>query len=344
MFESCPPRLYGGTERVVYYLTEQLVADGHDVTLFASRDSRTAARLAPGAPPALRLSGEEPNRGIWHTLMLERVMASADQFDVIHFHTDYLHLPVTRRLSVPHVTTLHGRLDIPALGPLYAEFDEVPLIAISDSQRTPLPRANWVGTVHHGLPLDLYRPGLGDGGYLVFLGRISPEKRPDLAIRIAREAGMELRIAAKVDAEDRLYFEREIRPLLDEPGVTMVGEVGDSAKGELLSRAVAMLFPIDWPEPFGLVMIEAMACGTPVIAFPRGSVPEVIDHGATGYLVGGLGDAIQAVRRLDTFDRVRCREIFEARFSAPRMARDYLRVYHKVAVAARRRGRGQLNG
>ena len=338
LFESCPPRLYGGTERVVSYLTEQLVADGHDVTLFASRDSRTGARLVPGAPQALRLSGGHSSPGVWHTLMLERVARYADQFDLIHFHTDYLHLPLTRRLRVPTISTLHGRLDLTEVAALYSEFAEVPVVSISDSQRTPLPGANWVATVYHGIPVDHYALGPGDGGYLAFLGRISPEKRPDLAIRIAHEAGMELRMAAKVDAADRAYFEDEIRPLLDAPNVSLIGEIGEKEKGEFLGRAAAMLFPIDWPEPFGLVMIEAMACGTPVIAFPRASVPEVVDHGLTGYLVGGIGEAIQAVRHLRSFDRARCRATFEARFSAQRMAQDYLGVYHAVAAAAASRG------
>ncbi|MCI0676888.1 MAG: glycosyltransferase family 4 protein [Phycisphaerales bacterium] len=328
--ESVPPKLYGGTERVVSYLTEELVRLGHDVTLFASGDSDTAAELAPCCERGLRLGGC-PDTNIPHILMLEKVCAQAERFDVIHFHIDVLHLPVARRLPVPSITTLHGRLDVPYLDQLYGQFNDVPLVSISDAQRRPIPRANWVGTVHHGLPDTLYPCSTTPGDYLVFAGRIAPEKRPDLAIQIARRARMPLRIAAKVSAVDQPYFNQVIAPMLDQPGIEWLGEINDSQKADLLCGALALLFPIDWPEPFGLVVIEAMACGTPVIAFPRGSVPEIIDHGQSGLIVHNVDQAVEAIGLARTMSRQRCRDCFDARFTADRMARDYLALYRRIA-------------
>jgi glycosyltransferase involved in cell wall biosynthesis len=330
LFESVPPELYGGTERVVSYLTEELVRQGHDVTLFASGDSVTRARLEPQCPRALRLDQSVVDRIAHHILMLERVSARSAEFDIIHFHIDHLHFPVSRRLDVPQVTTLHGRLDVPDLQPLYTEFADMPVVSISDAQRRPLPQAFWQQTVYHGLPRDLYTCNAQRGQYLAFLGRISPEKRADLAIAIAQRAGLPLRIAAKVDDVDRAYFEHEIAPLLDHPGVEYVGEISDRDKNAFLGGALALLFPIDWPEPFGLVVLEAMACGTPVIAFPRGSVPEIIDHGLTGFVVAGVEEAVRAVARCTALDRRRCRAVFERRFTSERMALDYVRVYDRV--------------
>jgi len=331
LYESVPPALYGGTERVVSYLTEELVRRGHDVTLFASGDSRTSARLVPASPRALRLdpSCRDPLPG--HLLLLERVFAEAHRFDVIHFHVDYLHFPLSRRLSVPQVTTLHGRLDLPDLPSLYREYSDMPLVSISRSQRAPLPNASWRRTVHHGLPEDLYGYRRGSGGYLAFLGRISPEKRVDRAIEIARRAGRRLRIAAKVDRADADYFAREIEPLLSDPHVSYLGEIGQEAKNEFLGDAAALVFPIDWPEPFGLVMIEALACGTPVIAYRGGSVEEVVEPGRTGYIVSNLNEAVEAVHRIDRLDRSECRNAFEHRFTAGRMAQEYESVYREIA-------------
>jgi glycosyltransferase involved in cell wall biosynthesis len=280
LYESVPPKLYGGTERVVSYLTEELVRQGHEVTLFASGDSVTAAKLESGCETALRLKkcGDPLAH---HVVQLDKVLEVAQKFDILHFHTDYLHFPVTRCLQLPAVTTLHGRLDLGDLSSIYQRFDRMPLVSISQSQRRPMGRVNWVGNVYHGLPLNLYQPSSKPGEYLAFLGRISPEKRPDRAIRIAQRAGMKLKIAAKVDAVDRKYFESEIKPLLGTAGIEFLGEIDETQKGEFLGKAFAYLFPIDWPEPFGLSMIEAMACGTPTIAFGSGSVPEVIEEGVT---------------------------------------------------------------
>ena len=332
LYESVPPRYYGGTERIVSYLTEELVAQGHDVTLFASGDSRTAAELAPVCPRSLRLDPGCIDQLAHHLLMLEQVLQRADEFDVIHFHVDYLHFPLSRRARYPHVTTLHGRLDLPDLAPLYEEFDEEPLVSISDSQRLPLPWVNWLATVYHGLPRGLYRFHPERGSYLACLGRISPEKRIDRAIEIAKQVGIPLRIAAKVDKADQEYFDTVIEPLLHDPLVEFVGEIADDEKNAFLGNAHALLFPIDWPEPFGLVMIEAMACGTPVIAYSHGSVPEVMEQGRTGYIVEGLDDAVEAVRRLPRLSRARCREVFEERFTAARMARDYVAVYERLVA------------
>jgi glycosyltransferase involved in cell wall biosynthesis len=332
LYESVPPHGYGGTERVVSWLTEELVRLGHDVTLFASGDSVTKAKLVAPCAKALRLDADCMDQLAMHLLLLEEVFRVAGRFDVIHFHCDYLHFPFSRRQRCAHVTTLHGRLDIPELPLLYREYDGVPVISISNAQRRPLPWLNWQGTVYHGLPRDLHTFHEGPGQYLAFLGRISPEKRVDRAIDIARAVGMPLKIAAKVDRADRDYYEGEIAPRLKAaaPLVEFVGEVGGRAKDEFLGHAAALLFPIDWPEPFGLVMIEAMACGTPVIAFRRGSVPEVMTDGVTGFVVDDVEGGVRAVGRLGELSRRRCRATFEERFEAARMARDYLALYRRM--------------
>jgi len=328
--ESVPPRLYGGTERVVSYLTEELVSQGHDVTLFASGDSRTSARLVRCSDFALRLNPAVKDPLPYHIVMLDEVRRRADEFDVLHFHTDMLHFPLVRNFVAPTLTTLHGRLDLPDLKPLFVAFPDIPLVSISRHQRRPLPRPiNWVGNVHHGLPPDLLpfrrEPA---GGYLAFLGRISPEKRPDRAIQIAAQAGLPLKIAAKIDSVDRAYWDEVIAPLVaSHPNVEFVGEIDERQKADFLGNARALVFPIDWPEPFGLVAIESMACGTPVIAFRAGSVPEVVDNGITGFVVGNLDEAVAAVARLDELDRRKVRAVFEDRFTVQRMARDYLAIY-----------------
>lgn len=343
LYESVPPRLYGGTERVVSYLTEELVRQGHDVTLFASGESSTSARLRTICERSLRLKGGAGVGGLaQHLYMLEKVIQEADNFDVIHFHLDYLPFSLIRRHDLPAITTLHGRLDIPDLYPLFREFDDMHLVSISNAQRAPMPWASWLQTVHHGLPADLYTPNAEPGDYLAFLGRISPEKRVDRAIEIAKGVGRPLRIAAKVDAADREYFDSEIRPLLDDPIVEFIGEIGDSEKGEFLRNAYALLFPIDWPEPFGLVMIEAMACGTPVIAFRGGSVGEVIENGITGFIVDNIEEAICATGRLHLIDRRLCRRTFERRFSARRMCKDYLRAYERAIDCTKPAIEGEL--
>jgi glycosyltransferase involved in cell wall biosynthesis len=340
LFESVPPKYYGGTERVVSYLTEELVRQGHDVTLFASGDSETHARLVAGSRRSLRLDKHCVDQLAHQVLMLERVVQRAASFDVIHFHVDYLHYPFSRRHPTPHLTTLHGRLDIPDLVPLYREFRDAPVVSISDAQREPLPFANWIGTVHHGLPADLYRFQSEPGQYLAFIGRVAPEKRVDRAIEIAKRVGLPLKIAAKVDDIDRDYFEQVVEPLLRDPLIEYVGEIGEGEKAEFLGNASVLLFPIDWPEPFGLVMIEAMACGTPIIAFRRGSVPEVMEQGRTGFVVDDLDGAVGAVRRASELSRQRCREIFEERFTATRMATDYLALYAGLVDQRRQRAAG----
>lgn len=335
LYESVPPRLYGGTERVVSYLTEELVRQGHEVILFASGDSTTAAQLRPVCERALRLEGKKVLDALAHHIrMIEMVAREAAQFDVVHFHIDYLHFPVTRRLNLAAVTTLHGRLDIADSLPLYREFTDMKLVSISNAQRAPMPWANWVGTVHHGIPEHLYELREQPGRYLAFLGRISPEKRVDRAIEIAKRVGMPLKIAAKIDAADREYFEANIRRLLDQPLVDYIGEISQAEKSEFLGNAYALLFPIDWPEPFGLVAIEAMACGTPVIAYPMGSVPEILDDGVTGYLVNSIDAAASAVHHVSALDRKACRQTFLERFSVQRMAADYLEIYNSVSGKA----------
>jgi glycosyltransferase involved in cell wall biosynthesis len=330
LYESVPPHGYGGTERVVSYLTEELVRLGHEVTLFASGDSRTAAELIAPCRRALRLDPSCRDSLAWHFTMLEQVMRQAPRFDLLHFHIDYLHYPLSSRQRYCHLTTLHGRLDLPELAPLYREYRDIPVVSISTAQRAPLPWLNWQGTVHHGLPIDLlsYRGQHGD--YLAFLGRICPEKRPDRAIEIARRAGMKLRIAAKVDRADVKYFHEEIEPLLKGPGVEFLGEVGGQDRADFLANAYAVLFPVDWPEPFGLVMIEAMACGTPVIAWRCGSVPEVMEDGVTGFVVDTLDEAVEAVGQVAALDRASCRRVFEERFTAERMTQDYLTIYRQL--------------
>jgi len=330
LYESVPPKLYGGTERVVSYLTEELVRQGHQVTLFASGDSVTQARLVQACARSLRLDQECVDQLAHHIVLLEQVFRQASAFDLIHFHLDYLHFPLSGRQPIPTVTTLHGRLDLPDLVPLYQMFPSMPVVSISDAQRAPLPWVNWLGTVYHGLPKDLYTFRETPGTYLAFLGRISPEKGVEQAIAIAQRVGMPLKIAAKVDRADREYFQEVVQPLLKHPLVAYVGEVGGNNKDAFLGEAYALLFPIDWPEPFGLVMIEAMACGTPVIAYPRGSVPEVLEDGVTGWIVEGIEEAVQAVERVPALSRTRCRQVFEEHFSASRMARDYLRLYTKL--------------
>jgi len=331
LYESVPPKQYGGTERIVSYLTEELIRQGHDVTLFASGDSETAARLIPACHRSLRLDERCVDQLAHHDLLLDQVSQRAHEFDVIHFHIDYLHFPVSRLLRIPHVTTLHGRLDLPDLAPLYDHFRDMPVVSISTSQRDPLPWANWQATVYHGLPKDLLRFRPETGRYLAFLGRICPEKRVDRAIEIAKRTGIPLKIAAKIDPVDKRYFKRVVEPLLRDCSIAeWVGEISDRQKDEFLGNAYALLFPIDWPEPFGLVMIEAMACGTPVIAYEGGAVAEVIEEGRTGFVVTELEDAIEAVRRVPDLCRARSREVFEERFTVTRMANDYLKVYMRV--------------
>ncbi|BAL96568.1 glycosyltransferase family 4 protein [Rubrivivax gelatinosus] len=336
LIERVPPEAYGGTERVVSYLTEALAAQGHEVTLFASGDSRTAATLVPMSRRSLRGDPARPDWLMRHVMMVDRVFEQAARFDVIHFHIDFLHYPLAQRSATPSVTTMHGRLDLPELRPLHAHFRRHPLVSISHHQRLPLPDAHWCATVHHGLPHDLYRFHEQPGDYFVFLGRLSPEKRVDRAIEIAVACGVQLRIAAKVDPVDRAYFEHDVAPLLAHPLVHFIGEVGDREKNDLLGNARALLFPIDWPEPFGLVMIEAFACGTPVVAYRCGSVPEVLDEGVTGFIVDDQAGAVEAARRIGEIDRRRCRDEFERRFTVERMASRYVEVYR--ALIAERAG------
>jgi glycosyltransferase involved in cell wall biosynthesis len=340
LIESVPPRLYGGTERIVSYLCEELVAQGHDVTLFASAGSSTTAKLVPCCEQALRLDPTVRDVIPYYMLIVDKVRSMASQFDILHFHIDQFHFPVFRELAHKAVTTLHGRQDLPDLKKLYAAFPEMPLVSISLAQRLPLAALktlNFVGNVLHGLPRDLLVPSLNArGGYLAFLGRIAPEKRVDRAIEIARAVGLPLKIAAKVDRVDQEYFRTTIEPLIRQPGIEYVGEIDDRAKSKFLGGARALLFPIDWPEPFGLVMIEAMACGTPVLAFDRGSVREVIDAGVTGYVVGSVGEAICKIGSVLALERSQVRRRFEERFTSTRMTRDYLNIY--ASLIERRAG------
>ena len=330
LYESVPPRLYGGTERVVSWLTEELVRQGHQVTLFASGDSLTNAHLVSICPQALRLDPGCADSLAHHVNLIEQVAHRKDDFDIVHFHIDYLHFPVSRREELPQITTLHGRLDIPDLVPLYREFPEMPLVSISDAQRLPLSWANWQGTVHHGMPKDKFVPCFDSGRYLAFLGRVSPEKGIDQAIQIALGSGMPLKIAAKIDRADQDYFDDHVKPLLNHELIEFVGEIGDSEKNKFLADAAALLFPINWCEPFGIVLIEAMACGLPVIAYPLGSVPEIIQDGVSGFQVHNVEEAIAALRNLGAIDRRSCRRAFEDRFSVKRMAHDYLAIYERI--------------
>ena len=328
--ESVPPTLYGGTERVVSWLTEELVQQGHKVTLFASGDSKTAAELVSVIPSALRLDPTVRDYAPYNYILIDRVFRRAHEFDVLHFHIDMMHYPLFQSIADRVVTTLHGRLDLPDLHPFYRAFDSMPLVSISNDQRKPMPPVNWVATVAHGLPPTLHRKGNGTGGYLAFLGRISPEKGPEAAIAIAKASGVPLKIAAKVDAVDREYFKERVEPLLDHPLIQYIGEINEAQKTRFLGDAMALLFPIAWPEPFGLVMIEAMACGTPVIAFRSGSVPEVMEHGVTGFVVNDIREAVLAVPRAARLDRARIRARFDERFTAAHMAKAYLKVYESL--------------
>jgi glycosyltransferase involved in cell wall biosynthesis len=332
LMESCPPHLYGGTERIVSYLTEELVRQGHDVTLFASGDSHTTARLEPSSETALRLDAKIKDPIPDHIVMLDNVRARAEEFDVLHFHVDILHYPFIRDFVDRTVTTVHGRMDLEELKRVYSAFADAPLVSISEDQRKVMPELNWVGTVYHGLPLNLlpFNPS-PQGDYFAFLGRIAPEKGPERAIEIATRAGAKLKMAAKVDPADQAYWESVVKPLVEaNPNVEFVGEINEREKGSFLGSAIALLFPIDWPEPFGMVMIEAMACGTPVVAFRRGSSPEVIDDGASGFLVGDVDEAVAAVRQAGELDRLQVRRRFEQRFSIERVALEYLRTYRSL--------------
>jgi glycosyltransferase involved in cell wall biosynthesis len=330
LIESVPPRLYGGTERIVSYLTEELVGLGHDVTLFASGDSITRAELAPCCTRGLRLDLTVRDTIPHFMLMIDKVRERAEQFDILHFHLDLFHFPLFRSLAARTLTTLHGRQDLIDLKPFYSRFGEMPLISISNDQRKPLPHANFVATIHDGIPAALHQPSFAHGGYLAFLGRISSEKRPDRAIRIARAAGIPVKIAAKVDKVDEDYFRNDILPLIDGSGVEFVGEINEREKTKFLGKAAALLFPVDWPEPFGLVMIEAMACGTPVLAFRCGAIPEIIEDGSTGKVVNSEVEAIAALPEIRSYDRRVVRRRFEERFTAARMAKDYVGIYRRL--------------
>lgn len=330
--ESVPPKQYGGTERVVAYLSEALAAAGHEVTLFASGDSKADVKLHACCPHALRGQQGGCDPQLWAALQFQALLDRADAFDIVHFHSGYLHFAIDDLLP-PHVTTLHGRLDLDP-PQFYARYPHAALVSISEAQRRPYPDAAWLCTIHHGLPRGLLHAGAGDGGYLAFVGRLSPEKRVDRAIEIARRAGLPLKIAAKIDQADAAYVAQSVRPLLDQAGVEFLGEADERQKQDLLAHAAALLFPIDWPEPFGLVMIEALACGTPVIAYDHGSVPEIVEHGRNGFLVDSIPAAVDAVRRVNEISRAECRRIFEQRFTAERMAADYVEAY-RATLAAR---------
>ncbi len=333
LYEAVPPILYGGTERVVHYLTEELIKEGHEVTLFASGDSVTSARLISNVDTGLRLKPDCIDSLAHHIVQIQEVKERIHEFDILHFHIDYLHFPFTEDLSIPSVTTLHGRLDIPDLAAVYNKFRSQKVISISRNQQKPLSQANWAGAVHHGLPLDLHAPGQGQGGYLAFVGRISPEKGIIEAIEIAKASDTPLKIAAKIDNADKEYYETHIKHLLDHPLITFYGEINEKQKTEFMGNAKAVLFPIQWEEPFGMVMIEAMACGTPVIAFSRGSVPEVIDDKQSGFIVKSVEEAVAAVYQLPQLSRNRVRKVFEERFAASRMAKDYLNIYNSIITA-----------
>jgi glycosyltransferase involved in cell wall biosynthesis len=330
LYESVPPHLYGGTERVVSFLTEELVRQGHQITLFASGDSKTDARLVAVCENSLRLDTQCEDQLVHHIAMLQKVLDESGHFDLIHFHIDYLHFPLSRLMRLPHITTLHGRLNIPDLRPFYNMFHDMPVVSISHEQRRPLADINWVGNVYHGLPENLLRPTTSGGKYLAFLGRISREKGLDDAIEIAIRSDIPLKIAAKIDKYDQDYFDQSIKPLLDHPLIGFLGEIAEHEKNDFLGNATALLFPIDWDEPFGLVMIESLACGTPVVAYDRGSVPELIDHGVSGFIVHNQHEAVKAVQNIGLLDRLECRRTFELRFTAERMAQDYVKVYSRA--------------
>ena len=340
LFESVPPQLYGGTERVVSYLTEELIHKGHEVTLFASGDSVTSAYLVAGIDKALRLNEACQDPLAHHIIQMKEVLERAASFDILHFHTDYLHFPMTELLQAPCITTLHGRLDIPDLQAVYKKFPSENVVSISKSQKKPLPEAHWAGTVYHGLPENLHRPGSGTGGYWAFLGRISPEKGIDQAIEIATMAGIRLKIAAKIDKADAGYFQKHVRHLLDHPLIDFIGEINEQQKTRFLGDAIGMLFPIKWAEPFGMVMIEAMACGTPVLAFANGSVPEIIEEGRSGVLVRSVQEAVSAIPKTAGLSRAAVRNAFEERFTATRMTDDYIRIYREIL----RRSSGRPGG
>jgi glycosyltransferase involved in cell wall biosynthesis len=347
LYERIPPRLYGGTERVVSYITEELVRRGHEVTLFASGDSETKATLKAGCPQALRLTGRQEMGTFLQLPMISDVFEHArERFDVIHSHLDYWSFPFAKLVDVPTVATMHGRLDIEELHHIYARYNDVPLVSISDAQRVHLPSVNWISTIYHGLPRDLLTPSYEPGKYLAFLGRISPEKRPDIGIEVAKRAGIPLKIAAKVDVVDREYFDAVIKPLLSPPDVEYIGEINEAEKSEFLGNATALMFTIDWPEPFGLAMIEALACGTPVIARPCGSVPEIIEQGLTGYIAASVEELVAAVKRIDGISRAGCRAQFERRFTVETMMDRYEEVYERLIAlryTARRSNGGNGN-
>jgi glycosyltransferase involved in cell wall biosynthesis len=330
LYESVPPKLYGGTERVVHYLTEELVKQGHTVTLFASGDSHTSAELISHVAEALRLNSHCVDPMAHHIVQLQDVLERIDEFDIVHFHTDYIHFPFTENLATPHLTTLHGRLDLEDLQYVYNKFPHQPVVSISNDQRKPLPQANFIDTVYHGLPRNLHRSGKGEGGYLAFLGRVSPEKGLPRAIEIAKAAGIKLKIAAKIDKADREYYKKEIDPLLDHPLIEFIGEINETQKCNFLGDSLAFLFPINWCEPFGMVMIEAMAYATPIIAHAMGSVPEIIQHGKNGFIVNTVEEAVAVIQNLSSFDRSMVRKSFEEKFTAERMAKDYVQVYEKL--------------
>jgi glycosyltransferase involved in cell wall biosynthesis len=334
LFESVPPKLYGGTERVVSFLTEELVRQGHNVTLFASGDSETKATLVPICKRSLRLDDSCVDSLAYHVLQIQMVQDMRDHFDVIHYHTDYLHYPVSRANPEAHITTLHGRLDIPELRPLYKLFRDMPVVSISMSQRKPLPHANWIGNVYHGLPNGLYKPNFDEGKYLAFIGRISKEKGVDHAIEIAKKCNLPLKVAAKIDKTDKEYYEQYIKQLMDHPLVEFIGEIGENEKNELLGNAIALLFPINWSEPFGLVMIEAMACATPVVAYGMGSVPEIITHGWNGFIVNDRNEGAAAVRNISSLSRRECYAAFEQRFTVSTMATGYVKLYYQHLEAS----------
>ncbi len=335
LYESVPPKLYGGTERIVAFLAEELVRRGHHVTLFAAGDSTVDVPLAAGLPSALRLSGLDHLGPSFHLPMLSEVYDRAERFDIIHSHVDYWSFPFARLVATPTLSTMHGRLDLDELIPIYRHYRDLPVVSISNDQRRPLPEMNWVSTVHHGLPTNLLRFNPGPGSYLAFLGRISPEKRPDLAIEVARRAGIPLKIAAKVDRADLEYFRSVVKPLLSHPGVEFIGEINDKQKDEFLGGALALLFTVDWPEPFGLVMIESLACGTPVVARPCGSVPEVLRDGVTGFMASSVDDLVDCVRKIRNLSRAACRQEFETRFTAEVMAVNYEQIYYQLVDRCR---------